>query len=96
LQADLGGDLSTSQLELVKRAALLGAIVEDAECAWLENKPANLSVYGMLVDRQRRVLEALGMKRQPRDVTPNNNTVDLKALVKRVKAKAAGTAYARS
>jgi hypothetical protein len=39
LEADLGGDLSTAERELVKRAALLGAIVEDTEVAWLERSP---------------------------------------------------------
>ena len=69
LEADLGGDLSTAQRELVKRAAILGAIVEDTEVAWLERKPADLTVYGTLVDRQRRCLEALGLQRLPRDVS---------------------------
>jgi hypothetical protein len=81
LEAELGGDLSTAQRELVKRAALIGAILEDAEVSWLQRRPADLAIYGMLVDRQRRCLEALGLKRQARDVT-------IKAMLKRVRAKA--------
>lgn len=69
LESDLGGDLSTAQRELVKRAALLGAIVEDYEVRWLEHKGADLSLYGTLVDRQRRILETLGLGRVARDVT---------------------------
>jgi hypothetical protein len=69
LESDLGGDLSTAERELVKRAALLGAIVEDTEVRWLQRQHADLSLYGTLVDRQRRILETLGLRRRPRDVT---------------------------
>src|SRR6188508_3381993 len=70
LENDLGGGalLTTAQRELTKRAALLGAMVEDAEVNWLERKPADLDLYGTLVDRQRRILEALGLDRKPRNV----------------------------
>lgn len=71
LEADLGGDLSTAERELVKRAALLGAIVEDQEVCWLQRQPADLALYGQLVDRQRRILETLGLKRNARNVTPS-------------------------
>lgn len=72
LERDLGGreNLTTAQRELVQRAALIGAIVEDAEARWLAGGAANLGVYGMLVCRQRRCLEALGLERRARDVTP--------------------------
>jgi hypothetical protein len=83
LATDLGGDLSCAERELVKRAALLGAIVEDVEVAWLERRPADLTIYGTLVDRQRRVLEALGLKRQPRDVS--NGAFDMNKLISAVK-----------
>lgn len=71
LESDLGGDLTAAQRELVKRAALLGAIVGDAEAAWLERRPTDLNLYGTLADRQRRILEALGLRRVSRDVTPS-------------------------
>lgn len=89
LSADLGGDLSTAERELVKRAALLGAIVENYEVDWLENRPADLAIYGRLVDRQRRVLEALGLDRRPVDVTPSNNGIPphLREMIKRVKQR---------
>ncbi len=64
MKRDLGGELSSAQRELVQRAALLGAMLEDAETRWLESKPADLASYGQLVDRQRRLLETLGLKRQ--------------------------------
>lgn len=73
LEADLGGpaSLSTAQRELIRRCAVLGAIVGDVEAAWLEKQNADLSLYGMLVDRQRRLFETLGLHegRKPRDVT---------------------------
>jgi hypothetical protein len=87
LEADLGGDLSAAQRELVKRAALLGAIVEDCEARWLERRPADLTLYGMLVDRQRRILEALGLERKARDVTPPHNPTD--AIIAAIRREAA-------
>jgi len=70
LERDLGGDLSVAQRELVKRPAVLGAIISDHEVAWLEHRPSDLTTYGTLVDRQRRVLEALGLERKACEVTP--------------------------
>jgi hypothetical protein len=64
----------------------------------LERRPSDLAIYGTLVDRQRRILEALGLKRQPRDITAPVNgdlTPELKALIKQVKAKSkSGKSYA--
>ena len=70
LETDLGGGLTTGERELVKRAAMLGAIVEDQEVRWLQRQPADLALYGTLVDRQRRILETLALRRVARDVTP--------------------------
>jgi hypothetical protein len=70
LESDLGGELSTAKRQLVTRAALLGAMIEDAEARWLESRPADLGLYGTLVDRQRRVLEALGLDRRARQISP--------------------------
>ena len=71
----------------MQRAALLGAIVGDAEVAWLERKPADLTLYGTLVDRQRRVLETLGLQRRPRDVSPLGSVPrnDFSAMIRRAK-----------
>jgi hypothetical protein len=49
LKSDLGGDLSTAQRELVKRAALLGAILEDHEVRWLQREPADPARPGLRV-----------------------------------------------
>ena len=84
LERDLGGDLSTAQQELVKRAVVLSVILESHEVDWLETNNADLHTYGRLVDRQRRVLETLGLVRQPRDITPPE--IDIKAMIKQAKA----------
>lgn len=65
LENELGASLSSAKQELVKRAALLGAMVEDFEANWLEGKTTDLVTYGMLADRQRRILESLGLARNP-------------------------------
>jgi len=72
LQSDLGRDPSAAEAELIQRAAVLGAILEDAETRWLEQRRVDLAVYGQLICRQRRVLETLGLGRTPRNVTPGN------------------------
>ena len=56
-----------AQRELVKRAAMLSAMAEDAEVRWLERKPVDLVVYGQIADRLRRLLN-LGLDRRPRFV----------------------------
>ena len=73
LEADLGGGdaLSVGTRELIKRAALLGAIVEDCEVRWLERKPVDLAEYLAAVNSQRRVLATIGLDRRPRDITPD-------------------------
>src|SRR5262245_38505089 len=67
LTADLGGDLSAAQGELVQRAGLLGAYLEDCEARWLGGDDVDLSTYLTACDRQRRVLTTLGLERRARD-----------------------------
>ena len=71
LTSDLGGDdqLSAGERELVKRAALCGAIVADFEARWVAGQPVELNEYLAAVNVQRRVLTTLGLQRRPRDVT---------------------------
>jgi hypothetical protein len=68
ISADLGGDLTTAQSELVQRAALLGAFLEDCETRWLMGEPVETGAWFSAIDRQRRLLEVLGLKRVPRPV----------------------------
>jgi hypothetical protein len=73
LSADLGGEdqLSAGEKQLVQRAALTGAIVADFEARWVAGQPVELGDYLAAVNVQRRVLATLGLRRRPRDVTPD-------------------------
>jgi hypothetical protein len=73
LEGDLGGGdrLSTGERQLVQRAAVLGSMLADTEGRWIEGEPIDLGGYCAIVNAQRRVLEAIGLRRQPRDVTPS-------------------------
>jgi hypothetical protein len=69
-QSDLGGEdaLSTSQKQLVQRAAILATQLEDFEVRWSLGEPIELTGYMAAVNCQRRVLEALGIERRARNV----------------------------
>jgi hypothetical protein len=73
LAEDMGGanHLSTAERALIHRAALVGAMAEDMETAWLSGRPIDVAAYTALVNVQRRLLATVGLKRQPRDVTPD-------------------------
>jgi hypothetical protein len=73
LTSDLGGDdqLSAGERELVKRAALCGAIVADFEARWVAGQPVELNEYLAAVNVQRRVLATLGLQRRAKDVSPS-------------------------
>jgi hypothetical protein len=69
---DLGGEavLPTAELQLAQRCAWIST-----QCEILEEKAAaapllELSAYATLTGHLTRTLTALGLKRQPRDVTP--------------------------
>ena len=71
IESDLGGraELSTAELQLIQRAAITGAILEDMEAAWLAGGQIDAPTYVALGNAQRRYLETVGLKRAPRDVT---------------------------
>jgi hypothetical protein len=69
IQSDVGMDLSEAERQLAQRAAVLGAWLEDSETRWIAGQPFDASLYTTVVNCQRRVLETLGIKRVPRDVT---------------------------
>ena len=73
IEIDLGGSdrLTAAQRELVTRAAVMGALLEDKETRLLMGKRSDLSNYLATVNAQRRVLETLGLSRRMRDVTPD-------------------------
>jgi hypothetical protein len=67
---DLGGEseLSTGQLQLARRCAWISVQCEAME----RRKPEafNVAAYASLTGRLNQTLSLLGLKRQPRDVTP--------------------------
>jgi hypothetical protein len=68
---DLGGEdrLATGERQIIQRAALLGALAEDQEARWLLGQPIDTGSLCAIGNAQRRLLEAVGIKRQPKDVT---------------------------
>jgi hypothetical protein len=72
--SDLGGDdcMSEAEFALVRRAAVLTSQLEHMELRFAsgESEPKILEVYGRTVNTLRRTLEAIGIKRRARDITP--------------------------
>jgi hypothetical protein len=42
----------------------------DAETRWLAGQPIDVALYCTVTNAQSRLLQAVGLKRRPRDVTP--------------------------
>lgn len=74
--ADLGGVDNTSAAErsIIRRASTLTVELERMETAFAtagEASPLDLEVYQRCANSLRRLLEAVGLQRRPRDVTPS-------------------------
>lgn len=71
--SDLGGldVLSEGQKQLARRAATLCITCERLEGKAAAGEDIDLTAYGMLTDRLGRTFARLGLKRRPRDVTPD-------------------------
>jgi hypothetical protein len=73
LASDLGGSevLSIAQQQLIQRAAMLAALCEHTEtCLLLGREDISIPDYLAAISVQKRLLEALGLERRQRDVTP--------------------------
>jgi hypothetical protein len=73
---DLGGEDAISEAErsIVRRAATLTVELERLEAKFAtagEAGPADLAAYTTTSNALRRLLETVGLKRRPRDVTPD-------------------------
>jgi hypothetical protein len=70
---DLGGaeHLSTGQMQLARRCALISVACEEMEQKAVKGEDFNVEMYGTLTDRLGRALSRLGLQRQPRDITPS-------------------------
>jgi hypothetical protein len=68
---DLGGreNLTEAQHQLIRRCAMISAQCELMEQETVGGKPLNALAYGTLTGHLR-TLNALGLKREPIDVTP--------------------------
>jgi len=71
--ADLGGSdrLSEGQRQLARRVALMALECEKLEAKSIAGEEINLEQFGQLSDRIGRAMQRLGLKRVPRDVTPD-------------------------
>jgi len=73
--ADLGGRdmLSHAELELIDRAAGLATRLNAADAEMLGGEPPSLAAgeYATLANSLNRILVTIGLKRRPRDVTPD-------------------------
>ena len=74
--SDLGGDDAVSEAErsIVRRVATLTVELERMEAGFAvagEAQPDQLDLYQRTANSLRRLLEAIGLQRRPRDVTPD-------------------------
>ena len=72
IATDLGGTefLTEAQQQLVRRAAMLSVQCEFMEAQALRGLDFNAIAYGQITGHLTRTLNALGLKREPIDVTP--------------------------
>jgi hypothetical protein len=68
IEADLGGDLTEVERQLVRRAAILGAVLEDAESRWIEGQPLNLADYCNATSTLKRICQVIGITRRARPI----------------------------
>jgi hypothetical protein len=74
--SDLGGDDAVSEAErsIIRRVATLTVELERMEAGFAvagEAQPDQLELYQRTANSLRRLLEAIGVRRRPRDVTPD-------------------------
>ena len=71
LARELGEDLPLAQMMLVQRVVMLEALCTHTEAAILLGQDVSLSDYLSMISTQRRLLQTLGLKRVPKDITPD-------------------------
>jgi hypothetical protein len=75
--SDLGGEdrVSSAEMLLVRRSAMLALQLEMMEQRWAQNDgaagPKSLNNYQRATNTLRRTLESLGLQRRQRDITPD-------------------------
>ncbi len=98
--SDLGGDEAVSEAErsIVRRAAVLTVELEriEAKFAVGEAAPTDLDLYQRTAGNLRRLLEAVGLERRPRDVGTSLGALMVADIEeRRLEAAAAARASAR-
>src|SRR6516162_2722052 len=80
--SDLGGRciLSEAQIALIKRASTLEVELERMEGKLSQGEQVDLDKYGRATGNLRRVLETLGLKREPRDITQETDEACLNRI----------------
>jgi hypothetical protein len=63
--------LSEGQRQLARRCATISLECEKIEAHAVAGEEIDLDCYGQLTDRLGRAFQRLGLRRQPRDVTPD-------------------------
>jgi hypothetical protein len=73
IEVDLGGRdrLSHQERALVQRAGVLAAIAAHEETRWLAGEAIDVVVLCTVNNSLKRLLETVGLRRVPRDVTPS-------------------------
>ena len=64
IETDLGGDITEGQKSIMRRAAVLSALLEDKEARWAEGTPFALNDYCSATNVLRRLLTTLGIERK--------------------------------
>jgi hypothetical protein len=77
IMADLGGRdmLSENQKKLIRRSALISTLCERIEAEAVQERPINVNDYVVLVNCERRLCEALGLKRVARPVNDGSEAL---------------------
>ena len=68
LEADLGGNLTSAQHSLARRASVLSAILEDAETKWAGGDEFPFDEYLAATNVLRRLLSTLGVERRAKPI----------------------------
>lgn len=71
IEADLGGDLTEAQRQLLARAATLACWCEERETELAKGEPFDAAEYSTIANAMRRLLTDLGLGRHSKDVTPD-------------------------
>jgi hypothetical protein len=77
LELEAGGAaaLTASEREMVKRAAITGALIEDLEARWIAGETIDPLVLATLGNAMRRMLTAVGLKRALSPAAFDENTL---------------------